>query len=255
MGGTPAFMSFTSSLALHSPLALLCGFALALITVVVALRRQPAVPALTHVLVAIGILLLTLAAGGLTWRRPAGDVVVRVDLSPSTRTAQFRNAPALHERMRQLLGDVPYRLEYFANGPAAGPQAEGLDQAGALPELPAERTVYDPPTAAAVVLFSDGRFDLPAFGPPTFAVIDPALDSAADAAVERLRIGDAEITVTVRNAGAPRELSLSGGRGPPSVTAPSGSVVLSRPLASVQAGGPVSARLAPRDAWPENDAL
>src|SRR4051794_35106095 len=88
--------------------------ALAAVSALVALLRRPAVGRLTKLLCGVGLLLLASAAGGLVWHRPAArEVIVMVDLSPSTRTATFRNRDALHARVRQLVGRTPYRLRAF----------------------------------------------------------------------------------------------------------------------------------------------
>ncbi len=72
------------------------------------------------------------------------------------------------------------------------------------------RVFAPPPTADAVLLFSDGRFAPPAVAPPTFAVIDPALDDPPDAAVRRLRWADDRVTATV--AAAARGAAVDRGR-------------------------------------------
>src|SRR6478609_4343242 len=66
--------------------AVACG--LALVAGVLALVRRPAVHGVTLLACAVGMVLLALAAGGLTWHRAASaDVAVMVDLSASTRGA------------------------------------------------------------------------------------------------------------------------------------------------------------------------
>src|SRR5436190_17295204 len=72
-------------------------------------RCRLAVPRATLVLAAAGIILLALAAGGLTWMKPmARPVAVLVDLSPSTRGASYRDPKVLRQRIRELVGDIPY---------------------------------------------------------------------------------------------------------------------------------------------------
>src|SRR6478672_8426857 len=95
-------------------------------------------------------------------------------LSPSTRGAAYRDRAALDRRIRELLGNTPYHIELFTDGTPI------RDPGRALNDLPAERTRFVPPAAAAVLLFSDGRFALPAAAPPTFAVVDPELIAAND---------------------------------------------------------------------------
>ena len=67
---------------------------------------------------------------------------------------------------------------------AAGVDDDDGDARVAARDAPrtAERTVFAPEDCPAVLLFSDGRFDLPDFAPRTFAVIDPALDAVASPA-------------------------------------------------------------------------
>ena len=134
------------------PHYLWAAFALSALAAFVVLARRPAAPVLTLVLCGMGLVLLVLAAGGAIWRRPAaGEVTVMVDLSASTRNAGYRDRAALEARVRQLLGRTPYRMRAFADA------ATDLPAGAALPDLPSERTSYDPP-AGPVLLFSDGRF-------------------------------------------------------------------------------------------------
>jgi hypothetical protein len=146
--------------------AVACG--LALIAGVLALVRRPAVHGVTLVACAVGMVLLALAAGGLTWHRPASaDVAVMVDLSASTRGAGYRNRAELERRIKQLVGQTPYHVTYFSDR-----NINSIGEGNVLADLPGERTVFAPPAAVAVVLFSDGRFELPASSPPVFAVAD-----------------------------------------------------------------------------------
>jgi hypothetical protein len=229
---------------------LYASFALAALAAAVVLLRRPVMPGATKALAGGGILLLSLAAGEMLWRRPvAREVAVMVDLSPSTRSAAYRDREALERRIRQLLGNAPHRFYYFSDGARPVPAARA-----ALPDLPGERTVYEPPAEAAVLLFSDGRFDPPAApGPPTYAVIDPGLIDPADAAVQTLEPRGGEVAVRVHNARAARTLSLSGVRGQSPTTAPAGDYVVTQPL-DPQAPT-VTAKLSPDDRWPENDSL
>lgn len=196
-----------------------------------------------------GMLLLALAAAGVTWHRPSPQhVLVMVDLSPSTRTAAYRDRATLQRRVAQLIGSSPYRIITFAQTTAP------LDPAASqLADLPAGRTVFSPPAASAVVLFSDARFQAPLLLPPTFVVVDPALEAPTDAAIADIEIRPDEAAVFTRNAGEKRLLSLSGVGGASTATAPNGGIVITRPL--VDAATQIVARLAPGDAWPENDAL
>ncbi|MDB5172180.1 MAG: hypothetical protein JWN51_953 [Phycisphaerales bacterium] len=227
--------------------AALSGLAL---TALIALIRRPKLPRMALWLAGLGALLLCLAAGGVIWQRPtAGEVAVMVDLSPSTRTAGYRDRAVLESRIAALLGKTPHRVYYFAQDIAHDAPAGAT-----LPDLPAERTIYQPPAgASAVLLFSDGRFEIPAAGPPTYIATDPALDSPTDAAVSSLEVRGRDVAVTIHNTGSPRRVMLDGTTGASPTTAPSGSYVLSRPIAP-QASS-ISARLSPGDAWPENDQL
>lgn len=214
------------------------------------LFRQPKLSRGTLALATIGLALWALAAGTPIWSRPtAGDVAVMVDLSPSTRTAGFRTRSQLDARIRALLGTAAYRVYYFAS------EVSSTAPAGAvLPDLPADRTVFRPPAgAAAVVLFSDARFDLPASAPPTYVVLDPALESPTDASVRSLEIRANHVDISISNSGNARSLSLSGTAGNRTASARPGSYVLTRPLLPTSTS--VSARLAPGDPWPENDQL
>ena len=68
--------------------------------VMVAWYRRPALPVLSKVLGAIGLLLLAVAAGSPVWNRPSvSEVVVMVDLSASTRGASYRDPVALRARV------------------------------------------------------------------------------------------------------------------------------------------------------------
>src|SRR6266508_915381 len=108
------------------------------------------------------------------------EIAVMVDLSPSTRTAQYRDAKFLQQRIRTLLGQNPYRVVYFSD------EARAQVAADPLPDLPSQKTIFNPPPAAAVLLFSDGRCDLPAAAPPTFIAVDPMLENPPDASVKQL---------------------------------------------------------------------
>ena len=241
-------------LTFESHAALAAGLAVAAVAVGVGLYRRPAVPRASAALAVASLLLLAAAAGGPAWRRSAGDpVVVMVDLSPSTRGADYRNVAALRDRVRRLLGDTPNRTVYFA-GDAAVPPA---DQAAGphLPDMPADQTVWAPAAGAAVVLFSDVQFQLPPFAPPTFIVVDAAMEQPADAAVERMEVRAGDLTVTARNSGSnPRPIQVSTGLGPAMAeeSVGPGGAVMSRPLPP-QTAGEVTAQLARGDLWPEND--
>ncbi len=231
-------------LGLTSPMLLVISLGIAAATCAVAWRRRAAAPVFTAVAVLLGLLSLTMAAGGLTWHRSGpGDVAVMVDLSASTRGAGYRNRTQLDRRIGQLLGGRPYRLIFFSqtNREMASPVV--------LEDLPGEHTEFKPPAAGAVVLFSDGRFELPAGAPPTYPVIDAMLDRPVDAAVVRMELRGSELAVATRNSGGPREMRVGGNK----EEIPNGSSVTTRPVGEKE--GEIVARLSAGDLWPENDTL
>src|SRR5262245_40518363 len=121
--------------------------------------RQIPLAKSVRILILLGAAMLTLSAGGISvdWPRQP-EVVVMVDLSASTRTASFRDRDARQARINQLLGQTPYREETFSDEPV-------------------ERTIFAPPPSAdAVLLFSDGQFELPQSAPPTFIAVDSNLE-------------------------------------------------------------------------------
>lgn len=165
-----------------SPASMGIAFAMVIVIAAVVLIRKVVISALARTLLAFGAMLLAVAAGQPVWERPgSGVILVMVDLSPSTRGATFRDRTALELRIHQLLGDQPCQMLAFAD------HNQPLPDAPTLPDLPAEQTVFTPPSADAILLLSDGQFELPAYAPPTYPVIDPALDDPPDAAVTELK--------------------------------------------------------------------
>ncbi|HEX2973338.1 MAG TPA: VWA domain-containing protein [Tepidisphaeraceae bacterium] len=229
-------------------------FLLAMLIVLVAaafiVKHKPGLKTLSLVWLTIGSVLLALAAGGLTWRLSSTrQVAVMVDLSPSTRTAQYRNTDALHRRIKQLLGDTPYRLVAFADAEQS-PLADGPT----LPDLPANRTLFAPSDAPAVLLFSDIQFDLPTMAPPVYIAVDPLLEDPPDAAIRQLEIQGTTLSATVVNlSGQARGLTFSPSDSPKPQLAEAGITNHITPLPP--AGTAVAARLSGSDPWPENDAL
>ena len=208
---------------------------------IAAIVRRPAMPLSAQLLIAAGIAALALAAGGLTLNRPViGQITVMVDLSASTRTATYRQPQLLEQRLTQLLGNTTRRVLYFA---------DGNREQRPPGDLPSTRTVFAPPPAEAIVLFSDAQFELTLTGPPTFIVVDPALDEPADAAVAAMESRDGSIAVTVANGGEPRNLTVAGA----SQTIGRGRITATVPLE--EPSGTVTAQLAGRDPWPESDAM
>src|SRR5215204_2159295 len=103
-------MTFTS------PITLFIAVLIALGIFVTAWIRRPALPRTSLWLAAVGIMSLTLAAGGISCRTgDGGSIAVMVDLSPSTRGASFRDARWLRARLRNLLGSKAFDLYAFAD--------------------------------------------------------------------------------------------------------------------------------------------
>jgi von Willebrand factor type A domain len=177
---------------------------------------------------AVGIVLLVLAAGHWSWPLPeARHVAVMVDLSPSTRGAAFRDKAFLNHRISELIGDTPCAVSSYT-----------------------ESSVLSPQSSSAILLFSGGHFSLPVDTPPTYVVLDPLLESVTDAAITGMQIAGNQVSVSVRNNGPPRVLTLEGVVGPAGVTVQSNQTIV-RTLS----GAEVSAALSPGDLWPENDRV
>lgn len=227
---------------------MLIGLGLALATAAVVLWRRPAAPKASLLLAGAGLLLLVLAAGAPTWRRPLQQPIeVLVDLSPSTRTASYRQRAFLERRIHQLVGHSRYHVSYFPGGAT-------FDQLERLPDIPIERTLL--PRLARqgpTLLFSDCRFDFPSYAPPLYIVVDTGMEAPADASVQRLELRGEELTAAVHNTGEPRTLSFSGTQAGTPTTVPTGTITISQPLD--RRASAASAQVSPGDAWPENDAL
>jgi von Willebrand factor type A domain len=218
-----------------------CGVAIAIGWI-----RHITVDRFAGTLLAIGLILIALATGNPLWRQPqAGVVSVAVDLSPSTRGASFRDRAWLDRRIHALLGDTRYDLTAFADG------NHPLPTDSTLADIPADHTRFSPPAATAILLFSDGQFDLPATAPPTFAVIDPALDHPADAKVSNLEFRDGHVVATIDDSGSsPRTLTWAGATAGDSSPISASVVRTATPAARA-----ISATLSSGDPWPENDSL
>jgi hypothetical protein len=234
-------MTFTS------PISLFLAVLIAIALFVVGWMRRPALPRVSLLLAMFGIIFLTLATGGISCRRGREPrIAIMVDCSPSTRGASFRDAEWVRSRLRELLGDRPYELYAFAD------TSQRMREDDAIAEMPADHTTFSPPPVDHVLLFSDGRVDVPPTTPPVHVVIDPALASPEDAAIVELEEPGNQLAATVRNTGKERVLSWVN-KQRQSATAPTGSTVLTTPL--VTTTETITARLSPADAWPENDAL
>lgn len=201
-----------------------CALAAIVTLMVVAKRQRIGRPA--GVMTVGAMVLLAMAAGGVRIGWWADQPVqVLVDRSESTRSATYRDPAALKGRLEQLLGDREYQMVEFGRG----------ESETRWPE------VDDRP----IVLFSDGRFELPASAPPIYAVIDAGLEMATDAAVVGVEhVGEAAY-VRVDNSGSPRRLRWAGGE----AWVPTGRhrvrIGVHRP--------PVEVELEAGDPWPEND--
>jgi len=232
-----------------SPINLAVAAAAALLIVGTAAFRRIRAPWMVRSLLLLGLVVLVVAAGGPAWHRPdPRQVLVMVDLSASTRDARYRDPAWLKQRISQLLAGTAHQVIYFASeNRATAPQGEKL------PDLPAERTIFQPPPAAAVLLFSDVQFELPAAAPPTYVVRDPLLEEPSDASVERLEVRDQNVAAAVNNrTGEPRNLELS----LPEVRTrriDRGSFVVAQPIS--QGATIIGATMAGDDSWPENDRL
>src|SRR5256885_1037263 len=234
-------MTFTS------PVSLFLAVLIAIALFVVGWMRRPALPRASLLLAMCGIIFLTLATGGISCRRGREPkIAVMVDCSPSTRGASFRDTKWVRSRAQELLGNRPYELYAFADTP------QRMRETDTIAEISADHTTFSPPPVDQILLFSDGRFDVPAVIPPTHVVIDPALASPNDAAVVELEERGNQLAADVRNTGSPRVLSWMN-KQRQSATAPTGSTVLTTRL--VTTTETITARLSPGDAWPENDAL
>jgi hypothetical protein len=243
-------MVHASAVILASPLLFLFAAILTICIVIIARIRRVDLPKRSQRFIVIGLALLSLAAGGVTWLRPdPREVLVMVDLSPSTRTAQYRNVDALRRRIDQLLGSTPRRLLYFAadNRPTIADTSE-------LPDLPADKTVFNPPGAAAILLFSDCRFDLPPAAPSTYVAVDPMLEDPPDAAVRRLELRGQNLAASVANQSIEkRTLLIITPKSTATIPIGPGALVVTHAIPSDATEA--AARLTGQDPWPENDQL
>jgi hypothetical protein len=220
--------------------------------VAIAAKRRPAVPRATLVLAGFGAVLIALGASGLVWLRPATQsIAVFVDLSASTRTADFRGLDSIAKRQGQLIGDAATQPITF------GERVEPLPSFDKpfMQDFDGKRTILPASDSPAILLFSDGRFtDAPRALPPVYAVLDPALERAKDAAVTSLEARGDTVMIGVRNTGdAPRALELHGVMPAGVISVQPGSYTLVRKLSP--GAESISATFAPGDRWPENDSM
>lgn len=227
------------------PLLLAFAAGLTLLAIVIAAVRRAAIPRSAAILFALGLLALAFAAGGIGWRhRDTRPIAVVLDLTPSTRTATFRDPAQRAARIEQLLAGASHTLIEL-----------GSDRS--------TQTSFNLPDAAlsagAILLLSDARFsDFPTparDSPPVYPIIDPALQAPADAAVEQLeRRGEREIAVTVRtpDAGPAHQLRIGGAEPARQPVAP-GQLVIAAQRRDER--GSIVALIEPIDPWPENNSL
>ena len=219
--------------------------------VAVAIFRNIAMRRTSRFFIVIGMIAIAVAAGKpIISRQSPGTVAVIVDLSPSTRGATFRDRTALLQRADQLLGNAPYQLMAFAD------RIQPLGSQSTFTDIACDQTIFTPPVADAILLFSDGQFDLPAYGPPTYPVIDPALDHPQDAAVTELKPAGKQVLATVRNNGPLRSLNwTNASRSLKYIQASDASATTRIESATPTNNTEVTAALSPGDLWPENDSL
>ena len=222
-------MSERFPLSIDSIPMLAAGLAIVAAAIAIAWWRRARMPVASKVLSIGGLVLLSLAAAGVSWRGSPPEVVVMVDRSPSTRGASYHDERQLADRLRDLLGNRRPSVVDFTNE-------------------------FAPPAADAIVLFSDGRFAPPPDGlPPVYPVIDPELESPDDARVADLEQRDAQAVVHVENRGSSRTLRLTGAREPGAIDVAPGDYSIARPLAPDTSR--IVASLDASDRWPENDRL
>jgi hypothetical protein len=209
--------------------------------------RKPELPATAAWIFLAGILCLALAAGKPVWNRPSKkSVAVMVDLSPSTRGATFRDAGFLSRRLHDLLGKTPYHLWGFADGPP-------VEFPPTLAEMPADQTRFAPVNADAIILFSDCQFDLPAWSPPVYVVVDSNLEQPEDGQVKGLRIEGNRLTAEITNGGPSRVAIFDGTAGEIDEPIGTGSIRMGKMLSRLATSA--SVQLNQNDLWPENDAM
>jgi len=222
----------------------LAAIALAACAIAIATGRKIPLPTASRWLFAVGLLLLALAAAGPVWfRTKPGRLAVMVDLSPSTRGAQFRSTWFLEQRINQLVGTSPYQTLAFAS------ENRPLDLGGAIEEMPADRTIFSPPPVDAILLFSDAQFQLPEKSPPVYVAMDEGLENVKDAAVKKLELRGGSLAATISNSGPDRAVSFPAS----TATVGRGTIVVTRPTPSDSTIATV--KLNTGDLWPENDSI
>jgi hypothetical protein len=240
-------MQSTVPVSFNSIWMLITAAILALIACYVVYSRRPKLPR-AALWIALGAMVcLVIAAGRPVWYRAAErSVAVMVDLSPSTRGATFRDPTFLSRRLRDLLGKTPYHLWGFSGGAPVEFPAN-------LAEMPCDETHFYPVDADAIILFSDCQFALPAWSPPAYVVVDPALEQTGDARVDSLRIDGHRVQASFSNSGTPRAAVFDGTTGEPDAPIATGESRVTRTLSPLATS--VSVEMNPADLWPENDSM
>ena len=223
-------------------------------------------------LMTLGLACVCLAAGGLTLaaavrraRRASSSISRRARAA-----ATFTTAAQLETRVKQLLGDTPYTLYQLADGVTARrrslsaicrrtrrcnetttrrrpPRMRSCCSATRDSRRRAESRTKTPPLCRR----RRRRPRAAAASPQTFIVADPALEHAADAAVERLEVrGGDTVVATLRNAGVDdaRQVALVGTDVAVAPVPRDGS---SSPRKSRAGTGEVIAYFKSRDRWPK----
>jgi hypothetical protein len=194
----------------------------------------------------ITTLFLCLSAGDFSVQcSRALDVVVLIDVSASTRAATFRDDKSWRQRLGPLLAGRSFRVNYFAD-----------DLQPDTIERTPTRTQFPLINADAIMLFSDGQFELPrTLMPGIFPVIDPAMNEPADAQVAGIVAINESTThatahIQTRVSGPDRTLMLHNAQ-PASTPLNNGPRVI---VAYVEQNR-ITALLNPSDPWPENDTM
>jgi len=215
-------------MAFQSNLMLTISLLLATAAIGIAFARRVDLPRATAVLFVAGILFFALATGRPVWMRATDQVVsVIVDLTPATRGAGFRDPVFLKHRLGQLLSGQRYRLISFDHLPPPGMGN------------------------SAVLLFGAGRFSAAMDSPRVYPVLDPLLESQADAAITAMALVGNQVSVSVVNNGLPRILKFQGVVGDATETITGNRTFLKRvdPSAKI-----VRAEISGGELWPENDS-
>lgn len=207
------------------------GLTLAALTIGITVRRRLPISPASQAFFVLGTIFLALAAGSPVWRHHTnGTIAVIVDTSASTRGATYHDEATLGRRLVQLIGDRPFTLV----------RHDGV------------QSIESPDNADVLLLFSDGRARVSSPLPPTYVIIDPALESPGDARIEDIQWRDEQLAISVVNNGTARSLTSSLNAPARAATIPAKtSVVVTVPAARSLS----SVQLSADDRWPENDVL